>query len=66
MANILTTLKKWFGGTVKSKGKKGRNSKGQFVDGAFVNKSEKYEVAYAPKRKTRPHKHPKTGWRKPK
>lgn len=66
MANILTSILKWFGGTTTSKGRKGRNAKGQFVDGAFVNKKEKYEVAYAPKRKTRPHKHPASGKRKPK
>ena len=66
MANILTAIKKWFGGTTTSKGRKGRNKSGQFVDAAFTNKSEKYEVAYAPKRKTRAHKHPASGKRRPK
>jgi hypothetical protein len=65
MASILTTIKKWFGGTTKSKGRNGRNKKGQFVDGAFTSK-QKHEQAYAPKRKTRAHKHPATGRRKAK
>lgn len=56
MANILTSLKKFFGGTSKT-AKKGRNKKGQFSDGAFTSK-EGHEKAYAPKRKTRARRHP--------
>jgi hypothetical protein len=58
MATILGTIKKWFGATATSKkGRKGRNKKGQFMDAAFTSK-QSHEKAYAPKRKTRAHKHP--------
>jgi hypothetical protein len=56
--SILKNLKKWFGGTTKSKGRNGRNKKGQFMDGAFTSK-QSWEKAYAPKRKTKAHKHPR-------
>ena len=65
MANILTAIKKWFGGTTTSKGRKGRNKSGQFMDAAFTSK-QPWEKAYAPKRKTRAHKHPASGKRRPK